>query len=98
MRALSTIILFATAAIACSTPEPQQPVDAGYEGQHNPMVGLHVDRLVERYGQPDKVLEIGTDRSAYVYGLSVGANSDGRPCNDAYVVNARGQVIDYYCR
>lgn len=81
---------------ACAAPPPSSP--GTYEGQHNPLVGQHVDTLVDTYGEPDWVLEMGSGRRAYVYRLGKFANPEDEPCNDAYVVNIQGTVVNYYCR
>ena len=71
-------------------------------------IGRHSDELVESLGEPDLILEArprfadyrdGIPKISYVYRAEPGARSDRSTCIDAFVVlQATGEIVDYYCR
>ena len=66
----------------------------------DPMVGADTQELISVYGEPTIILTISNGRRIYTYDASSKTHfrKDGRRCNDAFVVDADGMVVDFYCR
>lgn len=95
------LLVSAVLIAACATPDSVGSADrngARNEAQDNPMVGRTIQDLVGIYGQPSRLLQVGIDRTAYVYNLENSANDTGEACNDAYVANGEGVIVSYFCR